>query len=965
MTIQTLIQNFSKEKIQSEAEVRSKLIVPLLELLGYPSECRTEEWPVYGWAGGTPLGAKAADFAMFSSADFAEHRNNNAEDIKWVYEHSLLIFEAKKTTEAIKKVGQPMFYAAWTRAIAYVISNGIDFEAYIVDANYTDRLVLACRVSELPEKWGYLEEITYKKVLEKKSACKLYSNDFKCDLYATYCNAVLTKCEEKTRNVIQRDMLEKDKKKAEEKPYEMLCDMKKLVITAEPGAGKTHLLYMLQKEFLKRKADIVPVIIEARYFSRLFSSIEDAVFHEIQPYQNMITIEKIKEDIKLGKFAILIDGYDELEQNTDWFRKLIFDCANQTESCIFVTSRIENYNNEFKGEFEHYKIKPLSDEQINAYLKESTKDMVSIYRQNITKDLLELLRIPLYLNMFVEVVCASEDYAIPKNLAEMFQSFVQNSFGNKLSIPVKVKVQKVLAEYAHETLIEAESEEKLVEILEKHHADIFYPDIKRSGLLDNGNQGPRFYHKLMQEYFAAKAIAEYDEEKLDLWLKNYAKEKAYFEVLGFLTGILSNKERQNQVLDYLEKTDIHLYAKALRQRRNFSSSIEQVDDAYMCDYFSQMYRSYVNLIQVHFKKLQHFFDGYGPRFSDEKNVVCFDGKMDGNSGNIAVQIRMGTKDEAVIRCEMCGSLGMQIKVGDRVVESAVQAYTCRGEFATYWGYHLGMLAYGFDSAREIAFDMVKSQVMNLMKQRRGFDDCISVLLCEYLQKRLKALQRVSDFSEDKERLSLYKSSPDDIFECLQKATSDSYCVIGCGKSVDIKEMMEVCLLLKNLCDNPVDFLDILPDKKWNHQSGGYHSWDLYSDEQLIRKITFDIIKMQEALKKIVEQFFPRMNESAKQQLLNIRIIGYACRKDHNSFSCIYIKVKDGEDTTPIIQMTSSRKNFYPIDSTYGKILQQIGKSKQDVIGSMGSGIEHFFKDDLFHELIYEKMEDALKQLFRE
>lgn len=43
MNISILINEFLKQNIQSEAEVRSKLIVPLLELLGYPMDFRAEE----------------------------------------------------------------------------------------------------------------------------------------------------------------------------------------------------------------------------------------------------------------------------------------------------------------------------------------------------------------------------------------------------------------------------------------------------------------------------------------------------------------------------------------------------------------------------------------------------------------------------------------------------------------------------------------------------------------------------------------------------------------------------------------------------------------------------------------------------------------------------------------------------------------------------------------------------------
>ena len=52
MNVSSLIECFLKQNIQSEAEVRSKLIVPLLELLCYPIELRAEEFPVYGYEGG-------------------------------------------------------------------------------------------------------------------------------------------------------------------------------------------------------------------------------------------------------------------------------------------------------------------------------------------------------------------------------------------------------------------------------------------------------------------------------------------------------------------------------------------------------------------------------------------------------------------------------------------------------------------------------------------------------------------------------------------------------------------------------------------------------------------------------------------------------------------------------------------------------------------------------------------------
>ncbi len=82
-----IIEKYRLSHIQSEAEVRSKLIVPLIEW-GYPSQFRSEEFPVYGNGGGVPLPAKHADFLLFDDAVFANNRERKRSQQEWVYNHS-------------------------------------------------------------------------------------------------------------------------------------------------------------------------------------------------------------------------------------------------------------------------------------------------------------------------------------------------------------------------------------------------------------------------------------------------------------------------------------------------------------------------------------------------------------------------------------------------------------------------------------------------------------------------------------------------------------------------------------------------------------------------------------------------------------------------------------------------------------------------------------------------------------
>ena len=77
--IQAVIDEFQKSEIQSEAEVRSKFIVQLSRALGYPSELRGEEFPVYGYGGRDVLPAKNADFIFLRTENLVSigkiHKN--------------------------------------------------------------------------------------------------------------------------------------------------------------------------------------------------------------------------------------------------------------------------------------------------------------------------------------------------------------------------------------------------------------------------------------------------------------------------------------------------------------------------------------------------------------------------------------------------------------------------------------------------------------------------------------------------------------------------------------------------------------------------------------------------------------------------------------------------------------------------------------------------------------------------
>ena len=175
--IQSVVDEFRLSEIQSESEVRSKFIVRLSEVLGYSSQLRGEEFPVYGYGGREALRAKDADFIFFTDKSFSRYRTNTQKNKAWVRDHSLLIIEAKKPSEMSEDLGQVQFYTMWTKAVAYIETDGEDFKGYFVNPISSDLEVIDSKVDDLPNKpeiWNF----SYENVLSiKQKGCIVKSFD--------------------------------------------------------------------------------------------------------------------------------------------------------------------------------------------------------------------------------------------------------------------------------------------------------------------------------------------------------------------------------------------------------------------------------------------------------------------------------------------------------------------------------------------------------------------------------------------------------------------------------------------------------------------------------------------------------------------------------------------------------------------------------------------------------------------
>ncbi|MCH5193038.1 MAG: hypothetical protein J1F11_03685 [Oscillospiraceae bacterium] len=960
MNISVLVNEYLKQNIQSEAEVRSKLIVPLLETLGYPKDLRAEEFPVYGYEGSKALTTKSADFLQFISNDFASHRGKSKSELEWVYNHSLLVFEAKKPTEKILVKGQPVFYAAWTKSVAYMISNGEIIEGYIVNANYSDTCVFSCLISEIPEKWEQINKLNYDNILTLKKNSEYTDKWTKVGTYDAYKNIMRIRCVEELYASVDR-ILEKVSytpniiQEREKRKYEDILDETSKIITSEPGGGKSYLIHMLMRDYLSKydkTEEKIPIILEGRYFGKVYNSITEGIYKELNIVSPFITSEIIEKRLHEGGFIILFDALDEVEYKYDVLMYELHQLRRDTSSTIIVTSRSQNYKDELCTDFIHYSLEQLSDKQVSELLSKYSKGKIQFNIHQIPKRLLELIKTPLFLKLFISISQQDDTFKIPTNHAALFELYIAEKF--KLlscSIYEETIIKQVLAKYAVYSHEKGDSTEQFVEILNEfcksHNNDKIYNIIWKTGIICNGLQGIKYFHKAMHEFFVALYFSQTELSTMYEWLSTVAIQEKYDEIICYLTGIISNQQKQNYVLDYLERHNFKLYVKALKSRHNFTSVIQEINLEYAEKYYNQMIKSYKNIIETHFNNICGIFDGYNIQATGK---VCIKGNINSSSGSISLSIYNGNLEEKELEIKISSEKEPKI-IFSNGISSPIQAsvFTINDIHERY--FNLELLSYGLDSAREIAIDIIKEQIKNALENKFLFDHVIDVLMIETIENFLRKLRYINIQKNHIDTMSLYTNSITDIIAYLKSL------------NINTNEANLVTMLCKLLLSKKcvlTDYLDIEPDLKIDKNVGRF-AYDMYSDNQLLEKIKKNVYLISQAVYTIVNDYIPVLSTV----YINTQIIGVVYRQDGNSgFEFIEVKTNTNKLEKPIIEYKKEKIDILlKLDQYFLDQLSKIEKTEKDIICSSSSTLYNYFGNDVFHKLIYEQIKKLFSNLF--
>jgi formylglycine-generating enzyme required for sulfatase activity/class 3 adenylate cyclase len=326
-----------------------------------------------------------------------------------------------------------------------------------------------------------------------------------------------------------------------------------IVLLGEPGCGKTTALETLAYEYADRP-DRLPVLLHLSEFTP-GGTVEDFIAQgwggarEAGHWGARDLAANLGDALDAGKLLFLFDALNEMPQegSRDSIAALrrFIDRHSGPGNRFVVTCRVLDYGEALTG-LQRVEIQPLSDEQIERFLRNELPEEWQALLRTLREDdsrhrLLDMARNPYLLTVMIDVF--EEDGALSDNRADLMRRFTQILFDWARAkcppeqwLDAELQVE-ALSRMAYEmqarsgfgTRVKTEQVKAVMpgEIqLDPNWPPQPAPPDRVLGLAANANivEMPidrltvRFYHQLLQEYFAAHRMLQVDPAELtEFW----------------------------------------------------------------------------------------------------------------------------------------------------------------------------------------------------------------------------------------------------------------------------------------------------------------------------------------------------------------------------------------------------------------------------------------------------------------
>ncbi|SIS99325.1 NACHT domain-containing protein [Salimicrobium salexigens] len=856
----------------------------------------------------------------------------------------------------------------------------------------------------------------------------LYRESFNCigvnflekennPLYAPYLNLMKLQLEQQLENTISR-MLDKNsindsglgftfkfnRGDSQGKKVESYIDLLRLdesaVILSEPGGGKTYLMSMWMKDIIENpiiKENKTPIFLKARNWKRSFHTIADGIVNELKYALPRIEERQVEQDLYNGNFLLLIDGLDEVSSSLDLLVEELIKISKLNGTQILVTCRKENYHKQFYTHFSEYTIKNLDEAVISEYINKELKLPGWQVLHNIEGNLRSLIKNPLFLFMTVSILKVTGYRSLPKNKAELYNSFIrflmeernyQKGLMKPFSIDLSTK-ELILSEYSDRTFRELPDMNDFAEsvsvFLGRDKVELAKSELLETGLIIEENGVLSFFHPSFHEYFLAFKISKYSDSDLINFLEKFNKKEAYYEVLIYLAGLLQKNNRQDILLDFLEKTNLYIYRKCLEARFDFSEQIKKDwSKDYMNKYFRQVRKSYLQLIENHFSAIRDYFYPWyslknkAPREGSQMKLIIV-GSMNSDVPAVDFRFLLGDKNseeeipDVILEKYSSGPAMLTKDPNGNTVSVPIKSMSS----GKHWFINLNATDMGLDSAREVALYSIKKQIAEILDKKTLFDMEPLEMMVMQIEKNLSKLplHLFSVSSErHKRRPSLYKNSLDELVNVLTKENkifnyADSLMNSIYYSSEDPLRMILSILTLKRLNIEPKHYLLPPSDIGWEQlNKGGGFIWELWSDKQLSKRIATFYEHYQISYRHLVENTFYSIKEYLPFYSIGpirFNVAFYREKTFGGGVEVTWEPVKNIKEIKTVIEQIPERKRRGESalnnerNKEINESLIKLGRKNMPFFSKRNSALDKLLHDEELREEVYSQLEKDL------
>lgn len=987
MKVSEWVKKIDPNTLVSEQDVRTKIAVPLIKLLGYDESHYADEFPIYSYSGRKRNPTKHVDILCFNSDGWKSKRDLSS--WQWVQDHSLISIELKKPSEGLEDAaGQAMFYSMNARSPFYIVLNGIDIKILKMTDHFSDTVIFEGTIENMAKNWIDIDNAISFKVLSKTA--KENSEFENSKIFTNYCISLSQQYKDMYRwQWRQRVIKQIQNETVEAYPEEFTDFGGRALIEGDAGSGKTtflHNIFLNQcQKYISSESKMIPVFLSGKLWYRNFHSIFEGILKELKVFVPNITIEIVEKMVFEDEILLIIDGIDECQGNRDL---LIHDII-QNKFKVVLSSRSLNMDNSLEV-FGTYKTEMLDENRITEISTDVLKRNMITEIHRLPKSMKQILETPIYFNMFLAYEMDKSNDKAPSNIAELYQSFtnyVLKQVNNKGNVDIDglplFKLQNILSEFAFLSYsIKHGKETDITTIIKKEFPnDVFsvYKIFLQSGLIFETAEGCEFQQFSLKEYYYALFITNNVLDQLEIFLDKHIVDPNYEEITLLLVGINKDKVIQDKILDALLARNLTLYVKCLKRRYNFSLDFEENKDRNFYEiFFGTICDTYQRLVDTYFSTIKKYMLPYVLKNEDSDSfVVGIDCAVDMSRNSISIElvaVDKETNNDQLVKINYTNTAPVMTmkKKGEEVTIPYLR-------FSNNIGFHhyeLNRSNTGIDYAREIAIDMIFSNIDEILKNTKLLEFETPEMISFFIEDFLNSASPLSVSRDNETReynLSLKRQTIDELLDLCRGLYRYEIKM----RSRNVFSFGGIWYLLYINKDNfDLDFEHLLFPVKLDSPIGnGRWVWNYYTDQHILDWITNYYKHGQESYRIFVDKLFPNLKKDlALYQVGPIQYnidIKLPDRDSNESFSqgsigTSFSLVVSVQNSDPKVSIVKNNTKLIDRDSYYDQLRREARFYNRTLsIGSISNSIlTYLFNKEMnARSFVYETLRKEFKEIF--